>query len=60
MRGEPEVGWEAEGEAGGGDRGRLLGLGGEGGQQAEEAENWGKPGKGRAGHSSGESTGWRV
>lgn len=32
------MGWEAEGEAGGGDGGRLLGLGGEGGQQAEEAE----------------------
>ena len=43
------MGWEAEGEAGGGDRGRLLGLGGEGGQQAEEAEtgaSWGRDAQG--------------
>lgn len=56
MRGEPEAGWEAE-ETGGGSR-RAPGPAR--GGQAEEVENWGKMGKGRAGHSSGESAGWRV
>lgn len=33
---------------------------GGGGDEAEDTENWGKAGKGRAGHSSGETEGWHV